>query len=57
MKRAAALAAIKAAGARNDQAALVRLYTENRISYAAAMEQFRAGQRFARFVAERGTGK
>ena len=53
MTRTAALAAIKAAGAAGDQKALMRLYIENRISYAVAMKAYREGATFARFVATR----
>ena len=50
MTRKLVLAALKAAGTDNDQQAFLRLYTENRVSYAAAMEAFRAGQWFRTWV-------
>lgn len=53
MTRKQALQAIKGAGAQGDQRAFLRLYTENRISYAVAITEYRAGRRFARFVVER----
>lgn len=53
MTRKQALQAIKGAGASNDQRAFARLYVENRISYSVAIAEFRAGQHFARFIAER----
>lgn len=57
MKRAAALAAIRAAGTTNDQTAFLRLYTENRISFPVAKKEFDAGRRFAEFVARRDAAK
>jgi len=43
VKRAAALAAIRAAGATGDQQAMLRLYVENRISYDAAIAAYCEG--------------
>jgi hypothetical protein len=57
MTRKQALAAIKGAGASNDQQTMLRLYVENRISYAVAMAAFRDGQRFGAWVAERDAAK
>jgi hypothetical protein len=53
MTRKQALTCIKAAGAQNDQAAFVRLYVENRISYAVAMAAYREGEKFGAFIAKR----
>lgn len=53
MTRQRALAAIYGAGTEGDQAAFLRLYTENRISYAAAIAEFRRGARFAAHIAQR----
>lgn len=53
MKRADVLAAIKAAGTRNDHQAYARLYCENRVSYEAAKAAFTEGQRWAAFVRKR----
>ena len=50
MKRAEALAAIKAAGATGDAQAFTRIYVEHRIRYAVAMAAYREGVAFARFV-------
>lgn len=44
MNRKDALAACRLAGYHNDQHQLVRTYTENRVSYAAALAAFRVGQ-------------
>ena len=43
--RKQALENIKAAGATNDKLAMVRIYTENRISYADALQAWAAGAR------------
>jgi hypothetical protein len=45
ISRKQALENIKAAGARNDQQAMIRIYTENRISHAAALQAWAAGAR------------
>lgn len=52
-RREQIIARLKAAGARNDHAAFMRIYTDNRISYKAAMEAFRHGQKFGELIAER----
>jgi hypothetical protein len=44
MNRAQALVGIRVAGYHEDQRTFMRLYTENRISYAKATEEFRRGQ-------------
>ena len=49
LSRKAALAAIKAAGATNDQQTFTRIYVENRISYEVAIAAFREGKSFAKF--------
>ena len=51
MSRKQVLDAIRAAGARGDQLALVRLYTENRIAYMAALTAYAQGAKLARGVA------
>ncbi len=43
MKRDEALALLRYAGYHDDSGRFARLYTENRISYAVAMTQWRAG--------------
>ena len=49
-KRARTLEAMRAAGSQNDQAAWLRLYTGNRISYGVALAAFQAGKAWvARF--------
>jgi len=53
MKRADAIKAIKAAGAIGDQESFLRLYTENRISYPVAIEAYREGVKFGKFIAAR----
>lgn len=53
MPRKAALAAIRSAGAANDQKAFSRLYTENSVSLAAAKAEFEAGRKFAAFIETR----
>lgn len=53
MTRKQTLACLKAAGAQNDRQAWTRLYIENRVSFSVAMQQWRDGQAFARFIAER----
>ena len=45
MIRNEALKAIELAGINNDSAAMVRIYTENRIGYAAALEAWTRGCR------------
>lgn len=45
-KRETTIALIKKAGMENDQQALMRAYTENRISYEVAIKAFRDGQKF-----------
>ena len=57
LPRKAALQAIKAAAAQGDRKAFARLYVENRISYAAAQEAWREGERFAAWVAARAATK
>lgn len=52
-KREAALEAIRAAGAVNDQKAFARLYIESRINYGVAKKAFQEGARLAQFVKER----
>lgn len=42
------LDAIRSAGARGDQGAFMRLYTENRISYQKAIAEYRTGQKLAK---------
>jgi hypothetical protein len=51
--RKAAIEAIKAAGARNDRKAFLRLYVENRISLAAANAAWREGERFGEYIRQR----
>lgn len=41
------IGALEIAGANNDQAAFLRLYSENRISFAVAREAFAKGLRIA----------
>ena len=53
MTRKQAIDAIKAAGARGDQQAFLRLYVENRISRAVADAAYREGKRFGEFVRSR----
>lgn len=53
LTRKQALAAIKAAGTQGDKRSFTRLYVHNRISYEAAIEAYREGQRFAEFVVKR----
>lgn len=53
MTRQKALAAIRAAGTANDQAAFLRIYTSHRISFASAREEFETGRRWARFIETR----
>jgi hypothetical protein len=43
--RKQALANIKTAGIEGDKVALVRIYTENRITYAAALQAYAEGAR------------
>jgi hypothetical protein len=47
MRRADLIQAIRGAGAANDQPLFLRLYTGNRIAYAAAIEAYRQGAAFA----------
>lgn len=56
MPRKQALAACKAAGTKGDRARLTRITIENRVSQQAALEAYREGVRFARFVAQRDAG-
>lgn len=53
MTRKGALAAIKAAGTEGNQATFLRLYAEHHISYPVALAEYRAGQRFAKRIADR----
>lgn len=53
MTRKGALAAIKAAGTEGNQATFLRLYSEHRISYETAIQAYREGQKFARYVEHR----
>lgn len=45
MKRAHAIDYLRIAGYHADRAAFTRLYVENRVSYSAATEAYRAGQK------------
>lgn len=53
MTRAKALEVIRAAGAQGDHALFVRTYTENRISYAVAIREFREGVAWAKAIEKR----
>lgn len=53
MKRRDVIRSIEAAGARNDQQAFMRLYTENRISFQVAREAFESGRRLAAYISKR----
>ena len=53
MKRIEAIAAIKAAGIVGDEAALLRLYMENRVSYTVALAAYREGAKIGRLAAQR----
>jgi hypothetical protein len=53
MTRKQAMEAIKAAGGRGDQRAMMRLYVENRISLEAARKAYAEGERLARFIEAR----
>lgn len=44
MKRADAIAYIRIAGYHGDRGSFTRLYVENRVSYAAAKDAYRAGE-------------
>lgn len=57
MTRKAALAAIKACGSEGNRAGMLRLYTENRVSIAAAQAAYAEGAQFARFIAARDATK
>ena len=50
MTRDAAIEALRSAGARGDQQAFLRIYTEQRISLAVAQQAYREGERFAAAV-------
>jgi hypothetical protein len=53
MNRKRALECITAAAAQNDSQTALRLYVENRISYAAYQEAWRRGVRFAEAIRKR----
>lgn len=53
MTRKQAITVLKAAGAEGDKPTWMRVYAENRISFAVAQQAWRDGQAFARFVAQR----
>lgn len=53
MTRKAALATLKAAGAENDRKTWARVYVENRVSLPVALQMWREGEAFARWVANR----
>jgi hypothetical protein len=50
MTRAGALEVIRSAGAKGDQDLFLRTYVENRISYAVAIREYRAGVAWAKAV-------
>jgi hypothetical protein len=57
MTRKAALAALKAAAAQDDRKTWTRVYVENRVSLPVALQMWREGQAFARWIKERDAQK
>ncbi len=57
MKRAQAIAHIKAAAGQNDMKACMRLFTENRISRAVYDQAVADGRALAAFIAKRDAAK